>query len=296
MCCTHRRPGGFFRGIVTVAGLLGLGWVVTSSGCIHQTQRFWAESQELQQVPAQGVKSLNIKTQNGAVRVRPALMEDQIQVFAHVKVGGRDQQDADEGLAAVEIVLDQTVEAGRLDIGWRHRRPSMPHWQTQVSFEVFAPAEVDVEVETLNGEIDLAAVEGECNLSTHNGEIRALALSTGRFEADSHNGSITVSTPAEDVLLRTTNGEIRASLESATSLSGEINTVNGEVVVQLAERPNTEIQCSVTNGRIVNELTEDAATRRDRRHLNLKFGDGDDELKIVARNGSIKLRPATEEH
>ena len=105
-------------------------------------------------------------------------------------------------------------------------------WDTfgnrRLTILVRMPKDADLQLQTTNGDIDVAAVDGRISIHTRNGRVNAQQLS-GTIDIGSSNGAISVNALKGAVTVRTTNGPI-----TADGLDGkcEVATTNGEVRVE----------------------------------------------------------------
>lgn len=281
---THRSCGTWC--LVGCAGLLAV------IGCIgNGFSHHWTESNETRTVPAIGTKRVSVKTTNGYVRVRPAKEgSDEIEVLAHIRAGGQDRADAEDCLAAIEIT---TPVAGKdestLEIGWAWRERKL-HWQADVAFDISMPVNLDLAVDSTNGNIDVVGLLGDCHTKTVNGATRVVAAKDS-VQAESTNGQITVDSPAATVELITTNGRVRAKLANADGVAGKLRSVNGSVNVGLVKTANVALECRTTNGRVRNSLPLADVHKTGRNRLSGHLAGGDNKLDVRTTNGDIVLEP-----
>ena len=141
-----------------------------------------------------------------------------------------------------------------------------------VQFAVYVPAGVRVDVQTVNGKVD---IEGA------GGEVRARTV----------NGPVDASTTVGPLRAETVNGPIRAhvgAMEGEGSI--ELKTVNGPVTAELPEDIGATLILSTVNGRIDSDLpiTVNGGVKRNR--LEGTIGDGRHKVRIETVNGSVTLR------
>lgn len=105
--------------------------------------------------------------------------------------------------------------------GWGHSG------RQQISIEVHMPRNADLQLQTSNGAVDLASLNGDIGIHTSNGQIRAEQLS-GTMDIGSSNGAITLETLKGTLQVHTSNGAI-----SARGVDGrcELGTSNGRIQV-----------------------------------------------------------------
>lgn len=175
-----------------------------------------------------------------------------------------------------------------------------------VSFVITVPPQVDVELETSNGSIQLSGVEGSGSLETSNGKI-VLEDVKGEFDGDTSNGTITVDAMEGHARLETSNGrvdlrEVIGQVDVETSngrifYSGDMTpggrnrlvTSNGDVNVELHGTPSIDLDASTSRGRVSSEFPILVTVMKER-ELTGTIGAGEADLFIRTSNGSVSIR------
>jgi hypothetical protein len=141
-----------------------------------------------------------------------------------------------------------------------------------VQFAVYVPAGVRVDVQTVNGKVDVEGAGGEVRARTVNGPVEA-STSVGPLRAE------------------TVNGPIRAHVGA---MEGEgsivLKTVNGPVTAELPADIGATISLSTVNGRIDSDLPIVMSGGVKRNRLQGTIGDGRHKVSIETVNGSVTLR------
>jgi DUF4097 and DUF4098 domain-containing protein YvlB len=137
------------------------------------------------------------------------------------------------------------------------------------SYQVFVPAGLPLETETVNGSITLAGVDGAI-----------------RFSAV--NGSVLLDGVGGDVEGQTVNGSIDVRLEG-TTWAGEglsVQTTNGRVSMTVPRTYSSEIHAETRNGgiRLPGVASRSSASRR-----SVTLGSGGPPLRARTVNGSIDV-------
>jgi hypothetical protein len=141
-----------------------------------------------------------------------------------------------------------------------------------VEFVVRVPDGVRVDVNTVNGAVDIRGVSGDVSARTVNGNVDA--ASTG--------GPVTA---------RTVNGDVRvrmSKLGSAEELNYE--TVNGSVTVELPQSLGASVDLSTVNGRVSSDFPMTVSGTVSPRRIRATIGDGKLQLRVRTVNGSVELR------
>jgi hypothetical protein len=140
-----------------------------------------------------------------------------------------------------------------------------------VSYEIFVPRSMDLELETTNGGILVADVSGDI-----------------RFDAT--NGGVTLDRLGGDVRGRTTNGGLQVSL-AGDRWQGDgmdVETTNGGVTVEVPEGYSAVLEAGTTNGGMEVDFPVTIQGRVGRR-LNATLGEGGPPIRITTTNGRVRL-------
>ncbi|SEG54027.1 hypothetical protein SAMN05421819_3396 [Bryocella elongata] len=208
--------------------------------------------------------SLNVHGTNGAIEVTG---EDRRDIALEARVTARAGSDAEAVsiLREVTIATSGTIQAnGPKSFGERN-------WS--VSYRLRVPHRLAAKLETVNGSVSLAAINGEINAETTNGSVQLADL-------------------AGNVHVSTTNGSIKASLDGNTWHGAGLSaiTTNGGVTVSVPPSYSAHLVASTTNGGIsaVNGLSTSAG--RHHKQLDTTLGNGGPTLSFETTNGGVKIQ------
>lgn len=220
--------------------------------------------------------ALEVRGINGRIEAEAA-SGDQVVVTA-VKTEGR-KGDADD------VTFDVVEHAGGVTIcaiypnkpGKRENRcsPDDNHLSnydndTRVDFRISVPAGINLEVGTVNGDVNVRRVAGNVKAWTVNGDVDV--ESGGNAEAS------------------TVNGSIRAAMERDLESDLKFNTVNGSVTVELPQGANADVEAATVNGSLESDFPLTVQGRFMNRRLRGKIGDGGHRLELETVNGGITIR------
>jgi hypothetical protein len=213
---------------------------------------------------------------NGGVHVRPAA-DNKVHLHAVKHVRARSEQ-------LQSVMNELKVEITQPDGGVRivahypknHSGDSLFSWiagesfGASVSFELQLPQSMIVDIQTVNGRVDVNDLSGALKLETTNGGI-TLERCRGSLQAE------------------TTNGRIDAELLSVTAGRPiRLGTTNGGIKVALPRTLAATVDASTTNGRINTELPV-TTTSVHRSALRGTLNGGGPELKLSTTNGGIDI-------
>ncbi len=205
--------------------------------------------------------------QNGGISVK-GWDQNQILVRARVQTGA---PTAAEAQALGQQVRIETSGAKIFASGPENRQNY--HWD--VSYEVFVPRRADLSLETHNGGIAIADVNGRIDFSAVNGGV-VLKRVGGAVKGSTTNGGLVVELTGdrwdgETLDVSTTNGGVIMSVPENYSAHVETGTVNGSV--------NTDFPVTV-QGRITKQLA-------------LNLGSGGATVRAMTTNGGVHLKKLT---
>ncbi len=155
------------------------------------------------------------------------------------------------------------IESSGRNNSWNERN------DVSVEFVVTVPAYAHVDVNTVNGNVEVKELRGNVEANTVNGDVEA-SSSGGPVEA------------------RTVNGSIRA--RGQISSNGlDYSTVNGSIELVLPQNSNADIDLSTVNGRVTSDFPITFSGEINPRRIRAKLGTGGPSLRARTVNGGIRL-------
>ena len=205
--------------------------------------------------------------QNGGISVK-GWDQNQILVRARVQAGAPTMAEAE---ALGKQVRIETSGAKIHAAGPESKRDY--HWD--VSYEVFVPRRSDISLETHNGGIAIADVNGKIDFTALNGGV-VLKRVGGAVRGSTTNGGLMIELSGdrwdgESMDVSTTNGGVIMSVPENYSAHIETGTVNGGV--------NTEFPVTVKG-----EMTKQIA---------INLGSGGATVRAMTTNGGVHLKKLT---
>lgn len=202
---------------------------------------------------------------NGGIRVTGS-DETAIRVRATVRARARSEAEAQQLASQVQI---RTAE-GEVRATGPQTRGDDRQWS--VSYQVFTPRRIDLELQSVNGGVNVEDVQGRLAVSTVNGGI-TLDEVAGDVRGSTTNGGISVRLAGdrwagEGLDLRTTNGGITLRVPSRYSAHLVARTVNGGL--------STDLPLTV-RGRVGKQVEGD-------------IGGGGAPVRLATTNGGIRIR------
>ena len=241
--------------------------------------------QQLDVFEGTGITKIDAQTANGRITLEGS-DRDEVAVRAWKEVRGR-RAAAAEFAEQVEVYAEQIGDELRIFTD----HPPLPKGvNLSVRYAIETPREIDVNLRTVNSQIEIGGISGAIDATTVNGII----------ELEGDTGPINV---------RTTNTSIRGEIGLLTS-DAEFSTTNGSIEVEV-HRCVGSVAALTTNGSIILTLPPDfagqldAEARRGRVHsdfpipvvgkikslLKGEIGEGGEVVvKLRSTNGSIRLK------
>ncbi|MEN3327303.1 MAG: hypothetical protein V7638_2110 [Acidobacteriota bacterium] len=224
------------------------------------------EIREQTLAPSGGAIAIDGK-QNGGISVK-GWDQNQILVRARVQAGAPTAAEAE---ALGKQVRIETSGAKIHATGPERKRD----YNWDVSYEVFVPRRADLSLETHNGGIAIADVNGKIDFTALNGGV-VLKRVGGAVRGSTTNGGLVIELAGdrwdgESMDVSTTNGGVIMSVPENYSAHIETGTVNGGV--------NTEFPVTVKG-----EVTK---------QLALNLGSGGATVRAMTTNGGVHLKKLT---
>ncbi len=192
-------------------------------------------------VPVADLRSLDVTTENGAIDVVAAPV-DEIEIRTALEESNRG-----DAAYAIDVDDERLVLTGECDSGW---------WrQCSVGFRVVVPAELDVVIETDNGRVGVDGLAGTLRIASDNGAVVGERLDATVVRATSHNGRIQLdfATAPTDVEATTDNGSIAIVVPDGEEIYAvDTDSANGSIDVAVRADPAAErhITARSNNGAI----------------------------------------------
>jgi len=177
---------------------------------------------------------LELENTNGEIEV-VTWDRDEIRIEARKKARGSSDEDLQTALDSLEVIIGETAGGVTIEtrfpshgvMGRARNRVSL-----SVDYRITMPKKADLDLETVNGQVDISGVRGDLSIDTTNGGI-IVKESGGRVSAESTNGGISVElaelTDGADMSFKTTNGGIKLFLPTTVRASLTARTTNGSI-------------------------------------------------------------------
>ena len=205
--------------------------------------------------------------QNGGVSVK-GWDQNQILVRARVQTGA---PTAEEARALAQQIRIETGGSKIFASGPESRRNY--HWD--VSYEVFVPRRADLSVDTHNGGISIAEVNGKIDFTALNGGV-VLKKVGGTVRGSTTNGGLVI--------------ELGGDRWDGESL--DVSTTNGGVVMSVPENYSANLQTGTVNGSVSVDFPVTVQGQISKQ-VALNLGSGGAMVKAMTTNGGVRLKRIT---
>jgi DUF4097 and DUF4098 domain-containing protein YvlB len=269
-------------------------------------------------LPQREATLLKVKNVNGNIQVS-SWVGDSAKIEAVKKVKTRDREKAEKWLKELEIQVvrsDKEISVKTISPRrkyhqgfWDFLRGRRVRWS--VDYTITVPVNLDLQLDTTNGNVGAGGVEGKVEAQSSNGNVRITEVE-GNALGQSTNGSVKIKDIEGDAIARSTNGsvellDIAGSVQASTtngSVKTEIisaklekdchlSTTNGSISVSLPADISVDIDARTTNGKVRVHLPVTIQGEINRRRLQGKINQGGPLLRVRTTNGNITVEKGT---
>ena len=243
----------------------------TSGMTCYRGQKYFGGLQRFCEIRDQTVASVGRLTvdpgKNGGVTIKGWLRNDvSIRTRVETYASSDDQAQAMAALVRVDSSAGEVKASGpesQRDSWW------------SVSYEIFVPQTMDLNLMALNGGINVSDVRGRIEFETKNGGVRLVRVG-GNVTGQTLNGGVNV-----DLAGNTWQGE-----------QLDVQTKNGGVSLNVPSNYSAHIQTSTVNGGVDSDFPIGLTVQGRIRPTNLDFnvGSGGPLIRVTTTNGGVKLR------
>ncbi len=249
----------------------------------HNDSSEKATSSFHKELDSKSIKLLGVETTNGSITI---IGDDTDKIFidADLKVKGPDAEVCQELLDKIAIRLKESRKSLNIFVEKKNKR----RYSISVTFNLRVPHEMNIEASTVNGGVNITALEGDMELSTVNGGVNCSHVN-GNIEASTVNGGINLESVSGDVEASSVNGGIVCSAIDATPSDIELSSVNGSIDLGLRGKLNSSLEANTMNGKVRVSGIDVYLPKKNPRHLKTVLGDGEGDYELNTVNGSIHI-------
>ena len=190
-----------------------------------------------------------------------------------VRITAEKAANSERALEAIEIDID-----GEDD--WVEVKTHLPRGRLffgsggKVDYRITLPTRAQIQVETVNGKLNVTGIKGQVRASTVNGSVEVGEVS-GEIETSTVNGSIKATYQDVDP-----DGRHRFS------------TTNGSVTLYLPMHASGDFEARTVNGSIKTDFPLEVTGKFGHRRLRGQLGEGRGTFDISTVNGSVRILEA----
>jgi len=253
------------------------------------------------QYPLKGRPELHVTTDDGSVRIEAT---DRPAIDARVTTRGW-------RIGPDEVTVTESQTGDRVDIEVRvpHDHWGLDFGHRSITVALQVPRDVDLDVRTGDGSVNVQPVsgrlriftgdgsitaeglQGDIRLHTGDGSIRATGLE-GRLQADTGDGHMNVRGRFDLLDLRTGDGGIEAEVEHGSKVTAgwSLRSGDGGITLSLPDDLGAELDAHTGDGHITLDLPVTVAGTISPSSVRGRLGAGGPPLKVLTGDGSIHLQ------
>ncbi len=230
---------------------------------------------------------LTIVNVNGDISVN-SWDRNEVKMKAVKRARAESEEAARSLLEMTTVLFDRTG----LGIDIRTDAPKKPgrNRNVSVAYTVTVPKEIDLELKTINGTIEVKDISGAVDAKTTNGRIGLEGI-TGSIQAGTANGKIGLLEVLGPINAKTTNGSIRVAVGGSGEQQHEVRaaTTNGGIEVTLPKGLNANLKASTVNGKIKTDFPVTVKGLISK-SVDGVINGGGELIHLKTVNGSIRLK------
>ncbi len=249
------------------------------------------------------IKEVQVKTSGGSITVSGVpVSEARIEVYVSSNIS-KNELTKEAILQRLHDKYDLDISVIKNKLTATAKPKEKMNWKNSIniSFEVFVPSNINTDLVTSGGSINLSNLSGDLDFSTSGGSLHLDNVS-GKIDGRTSGGSIQVQNSKDDINLTTSGGSIEAKncngkLKLSTSggslslidLKGEINasTSGGNVKGSSVEG---ELKAATSGGNIdLNDLSCSIETSTSGGNINVSIAKLGKYVKIGNSSGNITV-------
>ncbi|MFC1614686.1 DUF4097 domain-containing protein [Gemmatimonadota bacterium] len=161
----------------------------------------------------------------------------------------------------------------------------------KVNYEIKVPRRTSLEVNNVDGKIDISEIERNVEVQQVNGDL-SLGRLEGDIEANVVNGSVWLKEINGSIEARCINGSIELEIGSKARVTGaELNLVNGDAVIIVEESAALDLELATFSGEVEVELPLTIKeTHRSGKKITGELNGGGPRMEVIIINGDIRVR------
>lgn len=249
-------------------------FLAASAGCdiamSEQREKETAEWRKTYELQPGG--RLEIGNVNGKIEVTPGT-GNTVEVVAQKIAYGPSQEAAKEALGRIDIKEEASASLVKIETKLQRGNGGLfSGGNLQVQYTVKVPSNLDIQVSTVNGGVEISGLTGRVVAEATNGGVRGHDIS-GAIEAS------------------TTNGGVEVELSKVAEAGVKLETTNGGIKLRLPADAKASISARIVNGGIdAAGLSIQSSGGNSKRRLDGELNGGGPRIQLEGTNGGIQIR------
>lgn len=273
-----------------------IGWLFTGlmvwifSGCIYSNGKsFDSEYEKTVQIEHLMKPQMQFvaNTDFGDVNI-VGEQTDRCRVTAHVKVQAETMEMAVEITNQIEVKLVPSQQGIEAVI---NRPQKKSDYSASVDLTIYLPSEVDLDIKTSYGDIEISNIQGNMKADTSFGDLNATQV-TGAVKLNTSYGDIRCSEIQSSLLeMDTSFGDVAVSgLQSKSPLTAKINTSYGNIDFACPAEFGGQVEMETHFGKIQTQKAITIKGQASQEQLSGTIGTGSGLVKLQTSFGDICLK------
>jgi hypothetical protein len=271
----------------------------------------WAWQDEVETIDrsftVDGVPEIYLRNVDGRTRLT-SHEGNEVRVRAVKTVSrARDEAEARQAASEVKVLIEQV--GNRIEVETKYPKKAWSRGpRVLVHFEVEAPRQSDLDIKSVDGNLDVTGFEGDLQLATVDGNLtiedcagEVLAKSvdgdadlrdvTGRVEARTVDGDLNIHGRMSHLEAHSTDGDltIRVEPDSVMESGWSLRTTDGDISVVLPEGFGADLDVKASDGDIESDHPMMMEGKIRKSQFQGQLYSGGYPLRIRTSDGSIRL-------
>jgi DUF4097 and DUF4098 domain-containing protein YvlB len=232
------------------------------------TDDFRADESESKDFSSSQMTKVEVENVNGSIK-SSVWSDESIHVLFEKWATGKTEQEAQANIGNIEIYVNEDAVSGVLSIDVDIPINVEVDYGCNITLQL--PSSLSLDLESINGDIEIQDTKAEATLKTANGEI------TTR----NHNG---------DLIASSSNGTIDTDIVLPDQGECMLSTLNGSIILSIPDTTSAMIDASTANGTVeVDANLGIAIIREEKKDFEGKMGNGKGNIELTTVNGDIRV-------
>jgi len=226
---------------------------------------FSASESFLHEIPVESKNHLTIDGINSQIDINGKDNLSQVTIWGEKIVESESQEDAEIHLQNLQVNITSSLNRIYIET----EQPNNTHGRNYlVKYHVDIPKTWQVNIDNVNGIIELDSIKSDISIDQVNGEIQIQDVES-------------------DLIINLTNGQVNSQMILPQNGKCEITGVNAQIVLTIPKTTSATFESRVTNGTVALSNLNLQNMESTQSAITGILGDGDGKIKLIAVNGTI---------